>query len=107
MAAGIAELSKDTDGVFVFLGDMPRVPHILAHSMAGVLRGGAAAFAAEFKGQRGHPVLFGRVLFSDLSTVSGDSGAGRLLNELGDRVAHVQSPDDGVFFDVDRPEDLG
>ena len=33
-------------------------------------------------------------------------GARRILQSLGDRLASVEAPDDGVLFDVDQPSDL-
>jgi molybdenum cofactor cytidylyltransferase len=106
LAAGIAATPKDADGVFVFLGDMPRVPHGLAARLAEALEAGAEAAAPVFEGRRGHPVLFGPRLWPQLGGLSGDRGAGALLQGLGDRLALVAAPDDGVLFDVDRPSDL-
>ena len=107
LAAGIGALPHDGDGVFVFLGDMPRVPADLAAAMAKALTPPAMAVAATFEGRRGHPVLFARALWPDLAALSGDKGAGELLRTLGDRLALVPAPHDGVLFDVDRREDLG
>jgi len=106
LAAGVAALPKDGDGVFVFLGDMPRVPIQLAAALAEALDSGAAAAAPTFDGHRGHPVLFGRSLWPDLLTLTGDKGAGDLLRTLGARLTLVEAPHDGVLFDIDRREDL-
>jgi molybdenum cofactor cytidylyltransferase len=59
-----------------------------------------------FAGRRGNPVLVARALFPDLLALSGDVGARAILERLGDRLALVEAPDDGVLFDVDRVEDL-
>jgi molybdenum cofactor cytidylyltransferase len=107
LAAGVAALPPDGEGVFVFLGDMPRVPAGVAAAMAEALcSGAAAAAAATFDGRRGHPVLFGRSLWPDLLKLTGDKGAGELLRALGDRLALIEAPHDGVLFDIDRREDL-
>jgi molybdenum cofactor cytidylyltransferase len=106
LAAGVAALPADCDGAFVFLGDMPRIPVDIAAAMAEKLHSGVVAVATTFGGRRGHPVLFGRSLWADLSKLTGDNGAGELLRTLGDRLALVDAPDDGVLFDVDRPADL-
>jgi len=106
LAAGVAALPEDGDGVFVFLGDMPRVPGEIAAALAEALASGASAAAPTFNGHRGHPVLFGRNLWPDLLTLTGDKGAGDLLRTLGDRLALVEAPHDGVLFDIDRREDL-
>jgi molybdenum cofactor cytidylyltransferase len=106
LRAGIASLPPDAAGAFVFLGDMPRVPTAILRRMAEALAGGAAAAAPVFEGRRGNPVLLSRALFPDLLALTGDAGARGVLQALGDRLALVESPDDGVLFDVDRPGDL-
>lgn len=100
-----AALPDDTQGVFVFLGDMPRVPHAVLGPLADALRDGAAA-APVFSGRRGHPVLLGRTLLPGLLGLSGNQGARAVLQGLGERLALVEAPDDGVLFDVDAPGDL-
>ena len=50
----------------------------------------------------GYSVLIGRGLFKVVMDLRGDVGAGALLSTLGDRLALVEAPDDGVLFDVDQ-----
>jgi molybdenum cofactor cytidylyltransferase len=106
LRAGIASLPPDADGVFVFLGDMPRVPTTLLGRMAEALLDGALAVAPVFQGRRGNPVLLDRTLFPQLLALTGDAGARGVLQSLGERLVLVESPDDGVLFDVDKPSDL-
>ena len=51
-------------------------------------------------------MLASRALFPALLALDGDHGAGALLKGLGDGLVLVESPDDGVCFDVDEPADL-
>ena len=106
LKAGVASLAPDSAGAFVFLGDMPRVPPAVTVALAEAFHGGAPAAAPAFEGRRGHPVLFGSALYPALLGLSGDRGAASVLAGLDDALALVASPDDGVLFDVDRPEDL-
>ena len=106
LRTGIASLPPDAAGAFVFLGDMPRVPTVVLRRMAEAVAGGAAAAAPVFEGRRGNPVLLSRALFPDLLALTGDAGARGVLQGLGERLALVESPDDGVLFDVDRVSDL-
>lgn len=103
---GAAELSADCAGVFVLLGDMPRVPHGVLLPLAEAICAGAPAAAPVFEGQRGHPALIGAELLPGLLTLTGDAGARSILKDLGDRLARVVAPDDGVLFDVDERGDL-
>lgn len=106
LRAGVAALPADASGVFVFLGDMPRVPRKVLTLLAVALGAGAPAAAPMFKGRRGNPVLMGRSLFPALLELTGDTGARVVLQRLGADLALVEAPDDGVLFDVDRPQDL-
>ena len=106
LRTGIASLPDDTDGVFVFLGDMPRVPASVLPQMARALIEGALAAAPVWQGRRGNPVLLDRTLFPQLLALTGDAGARGVLQILGDQLALVESPNDGVLFDVDTPDDL-
>jgi molybdenum cofactor cytidylyltransferase len=106
LRAGIASLPADAGGAFVFLGDMPRVPQAVLLPMAQAFFAGAPAAAPVFEGRRGNPVLIGRELFPDLLALTGDTGARAVLQRLGERLALVDAPDDGVLFDVDAPGDL-
>jgi molybdenum cofactor cytidylyltransferase len=106
LAAGVAALPDDAEAVFVFLGDMPRIPTGVPAALANALTDGVHAAAPTFRARRGHPVLFRRVLWPQLMNLIGDRGAGELLGDLGERLALVAAPDDGVLFDVDEPGDL-
>ena len=105
LRAGIAALPADIDGAFVFLGDMPCVPFAVLPALADALVSPAQAAAPTFRKRRGHPVLFGRDLFPQLASLTGDQGARSILDALGDRLALVESADDGVLFDVDTRSD--
>jgi len=104
LRAGIASLPRDAEGAFVFLGDMPRIPHAVLAPLAGEIAQGQAAAAPAFEGHRGHPAVFARAVFPDLLALSGDQGARAVLERAG--AALVAAPDDGVLFDVDEPGDL-
>jgi molybdenum cofactor cytidylyltransferase len=103
---GMASLPADTQGVFVFLGDMPRIPVSVLGELVSAVEAGAPAAAPVWEGQRGHPVLFGPGLLADLGRVTGDAGAREILKGLGSALVLVPAPDAGVLFDIDQPADL-
>jgi molybdenum cofactor cytidylyltransferase len=92
------------DGVFVFLGDMPRVPPEVAPDLARALTG-VDAVAPILRGRRGHPVLFGGACFPALRAWTATRRA-QVLAAWASDGAGRQPDDAGVLFDVDRPEDL-
>lgn len=103
LKAGIAACG-DAAGAFVFLGDMPRIPHALAARLATAIGDGYAAVPSH-EGRPGHPVLLHARAFADIGRLQGDEGAGRLLRARDD-VVRIDCADPAVLFDVDRPEDL-
>lgn len=106
LRTGVGALPADCEAVFVFLGDMPRVPPGLARALLDALTPAFDAVAPRFGERRGHPVLFGGSCFPALRALAGDVGAREVLAAIGGRLALVDSSDPGVLFDVDRPRDL-
>lgn len=104
LRAGIIE-AADADGAFIFLGDMPLVPHDVAGQLAQVL-GESFAAVPRHEGKLGHPVLLSSRAFAAIARLEGDQGAGRLLRSRSD-VAGFDVADPAILLDVDRTEDLG
>jgi len=106
LAAAARAVPADIDGVFVFLGDMPRVGPGIAPALIRALSGRGGIAAPVHAGRRGHPVLFGGDWIPALRDLDGDVGAQALIRQAGARFTTVETDDPGVLFDVDRPEDL-
>jgi molybdenum cofactor cytidylyltransferase len=103
LAAGIAGIG-DAEGAFIFLGDMPLVPHGFAAQLAANL-GQNFAVMPRWHGKPGHPVLLAAHAFPEIAKLVGDQGAGAILKSRKD-VTFVESEDEGVMLDVDRAEDI-
>ncbi len=106
LRAGMRCLPEEATGMLLFLGDMPGVPAGVAEPLAGALASGALAAAPRHAGRRGHPVAISKALFPELMKLDGDRGAARVLADLGDRLALVDTDDAGVLLDIDQPSDL-
>lgn len=106
LRAGVSALPEDMQGVFVFLGDMPRIPTAVLAPLARALEAGALAAAPVWAGVRGHPVVFAAALAPRLRVIRGDTGPRELLRSLGGALTLVAAPDDGILFDVDTADDL-
>ena len=103
LKAGLAAAGEGA-GAFVFLGDMPLVPHGVAGVLAEVIGEGFAA-VPQHGGRNGHPVLLAARAYAEVAGLVGDEGAGRLLRRRGD-VAFVAVSDPAILLDVDTPGDL-
>ncbi len=106
LRAGFAALEAASRGAFLFLGDMPLVPHDIAVKLAEALKADVLAAAPVCQGRRGHPALFARALFDRLRDLGGDQGARSVLDGLGERLGLIETTDPGVLVDIDAPGDL-
>ena len=96
------------DGAMVLLGDMPLVTGALLRRLVAAFEaepGGLAAVPLH-GGEWGNPVILAPALFPDVTTLTGDAGARRLLEARRDVVIEVPVSDEAVAFDVDTPAAL-
>ena len=102
LAFAVAHCS-DAKAWLIALADMP---YITPHTYAAVIRaiGEHDLVAAVFKGQRGHPVGFGRRFLPQLLALTGDHGARELLTQ--EKPHLVKTRDRGVIRDIDTVADL-
>jgi molybdenum cofactor cytidylyltransferase len=106
LAAGIAALPP-VDAAFVVLGDMPAIPTGLFSRMTAAMETSAADIVVPVRdGRQGHPVLFARRCFADLTALRGDAGAKAIIRSGGYTVVPVETDDPGVLRDIDLPGDL-
>jgi molybdenum cofactor cytidylyltransferase len=104
--AGVSALHHNSDGLFLFLGDMPLVPVELCKELADLAKTSGYAARPLCGDVPGHPVAFVAGALGDLISVKGDEGAGSLLRSAGARLAYLPTTDEGAILDVDTPEDL-
>ncbi len=102
ISAGV-NARPDAAGWLILPGDMPQVQSVTLQAVARALEQHAVAFA-QYKGRRGHPVGFSAELYSELSALSGDEGARRLVARY--PAFGVEVDDAGVLVDVDTLADL-
>lgn len=106
VAVGVAALRPETQAVLIALGDEPltgREP--IVRVVQRYKEGGAGIVAPTFRGVRGHPVLFDRAVFPELSALAGDRGARAVADRDAGRLALVEL-DLPKPIDVDTPADL-
>ena len=107
LSSGMRIISEQStaQAVAIFLGDMPWIS-------AATLEQLFAAASVErivqptYAGQPGHPVIFGRQFWPQLTQLTGDSGARSVLQANPEAVLRVAVNDAGVVQDVDTPAAL-
>jgi molybdenum cofactor cytidylyltransferase len=106
LLVGLDALDSRTEAVLVALADQPTIAAPVIRALVESWRGERRPIVAPlYRGERGHPVLFDKSVFSELRTISGDRGARDIVERDARRMSLV-SVDAEVPRDVDTPEDL-
>lgn len=92
----------DAGGWVVALADMPFIRSETIRTVAKALER-SSLVAPSYKGQRGHPVGFGKAHRAVLTTLTGDEGARALFKEHQPLI--IETDDAGTITDIDSPED--
>ena len=102
IAAGV-RASSDSAGWLVLPGDMPLVRPATLLAVARALDHHAVAYA-QHGGRRGHPVGFAAELYPELTELSGDEGARRIIARYPAFAVDLDDP--GILVDIDTEGDL-
>jgi CTP:molybdopterin cytidylyltransferase MocA/xanthine/CO dehydrogenase XdhC/CoxF family maturation factor len=108
LRTGIAMVPPGCEGAMVLLGDMPAISPELITRLAAAFDPAQSRTicVATARGERGHPVIWGRRLFSDIEQLQGDAGARSLMALHADQVCEVEAGDGTPLVDIDTPEAL-
>ena len=105
LAHGVSACSWGIDAIIVVLADAPFFRTRDVDRLIDAHAAGAAIAVPSYKGRRGHPLLIDGRFREELESLSGDTGARRILAENADDVVEVELEDEGFLVDIDRPED--
>jgi molybdenum cofactor cytidylyltransferase len=108
LIAGIRAVPPEADGAVICLGDMPLVEPRQIDKLVSAFNPaeGRTICMPVHDGQRGNPVLWGRQHFDEMMTLTGDSGAKRLIDRHSDEIVEVPASSSGVLTDIDTPQAL-
>ncbi|MBB2495360.1 nucleotidyltransferase family protein [Aquipseudomonas ullengensis] len=107
LAAGVQVLlGRPESALAVLLGDMPWIDPASLRQLVQASDAEHIVFPLH-RGQRGHPVLFGRQHWSALTQLHGDQGAKAVLAAHESAWRAISLDDPGVLRDVDTPQALG
>ena len=106
LQAGLDALRHPCRGAMFLLGDQPLVtPATLGRLLAAFAAGPDRWVAPSYRGQRGNPVITPSCWFDKIYALTGDSGPRLHLQDPAARLNLVEVDDEGVVFDIDRPDD--
>ncbi len=101
---GIRALPKDIGGAIFLLVDQPQLPHTLIQFLLERhYQTQNPIIAPLVNGQRGTPVLFDKVTFDDLLSISGDVGGRAIFSNYS--IDWVQWVDSRALVDIDTQRD--
>jgi molybdenum cofactor cytidylyltransferase len=104
LRAGLRALDRQSVAAVVLPVDHPRVQPETVSALIETFRpGGARIVVPSYRGKRGHPVLFGSVLFAELLSSRLPQGARSVVHAHADETEEVEVDDPGVVVDVDTP----
>jgi molybdenum cofactor cytidylyltransferase len=103
--AGLDELRQhDLDGIVIMLCDQPFVTAGILNDLITTHRQtGKPIVASSYETTKGVPAFFARELFPELTSLSADEGARRLIVKHPDLVATINFPEGAI--DIDTPQD--
>jgi len=104
---GVSALPADISHVAIVPADMPDLTTDDFDLLIAKVKTTAAdriVQAASTAGRPGHPVVFPRTYFPEIASLSGDSGAKRILQTHAECVVFVALPEEHAITDLDTPE---
>ena len=105
LGAGV-RAAADAAGWIVALADMPYIAPASYGHVATALRAGGSIVVPEYRGRRGHPVGFARQWGEQLTALTGDEGARRIVAAFPEAIVRCETDDPGIMRDVDQMADL-
>ncbi len=105
--AAIREVqAHPVDGLLVWPVDMPQVTIATVETLLEQFRGSDRPIVVpEFRGTRGHPIIFGRSVFDELLAAPDAEGARAVVRADAGRVLRVPVDDPAVIKDLNTPEE--
>jgi molybdenum cofactor cytidylyltransferase len=105
LQAALRVLDDSVDGVLFCPVDHPLIHDETVRRLIGMFQQSRAPLVVPtYEGKRGHPVLFGRVLFEELLSDSLPEGARTVLHRHLDETVSVPVDDEGTVIDIDDLE---
>lgn len=100
----LLHLCTDLNAIVIMVSDQPFISKELLMEMVGLYKSESSIVVCQYQGVKGVPALFAAKYFDELSRLSGDQGARKIIREYEDILTVVKF--DQGDFDIDTIEDL-
>ncbi len=106
LKVGLAAIWYTSDACLVVLGDQPSIQQtVIADLLQAYAQGRGRIVAPTYYGQRGHPVIFDRTLWSAILDLPSSAAPRDVFRVNPDEVYHLAVETDSVLRDIDTPDD--
>lgn len=106
LIAAIKKTPQQTDAILVCLVDTPFITEQVVNKIIGKFKEtNNPIIVPVFNKKRGHPVLFSRSLFNELSNAPEERGARHVLYSNEEKILEVETSESGILISIDTPDD--
>ena len=106
LIAAIEDTPQETDAILVCLVDNPFITkEVINKIIAKFKETNNPIIVPVYNGQRGHPTLFSRSLFSELVNAPKEQGARYVLHSNAEKVLELETSESTILTGIDTPED--
>lgn len=108
LKAALDIIPRNTDGIIVCLGDMPRIRSTHIDKLIDAfnpIEGNSICVPIHGR-KRGNPILWSNEYLKQIQSINGDMGAKNILDQHIDQITEVPMDENAVLFDIDTPEHL-
>jgi len=106
LIAAIEQTPQTTEAILICLVDNPFITEEVVNKVVGKFKETNSPIVVPvFDGERGHPALFSRSLFAELSSAPEEQGARAVLYSNEEKVLEVETSEKGIRISIDTPDD--
>jgi len=106
LIAAIKKMPQQTDAILVCLVDNPFITEQVVNKIICKFKEtNNPIIVPVFNKKRGHPVLFSRSLFNELTNAPQEQGARYVLYSNEEKILEVETSESGILIGIDTPDD--
>lgn len=97
---------KETEAILVCLVDMPFITkEVVDEIISKFKQTNNPIIVPVYNKKRGHPVLFSKSLFNELTNTPQEQGARYVLYSNEEKILELDTPESGIFVGINTPDD--